>query len=158
MSRHRSSLVVTSLAVSLCSVVAVGCGSDGDSSVASTAAPSTAPTTAAPVGAPAVLLSPQEGAALIASMGPALTLIDVRTPEEFAAGHIEGAINFDLEGGQFSAQIAPLDRSATYAVYCHSGRRSALAAQAMTDAGFNQLYDIGGLQDWVNAGLPVVAG
>ncbi len=154
MSHHRSSHRIAALAVALLSVVAVGCGSDG----ASTAATTVAPTTAAPVGAPAVVLSPQEGAALIGVMGPTLTLIDVRTPEEFAAGHIEGAINFDLEGGQFSAQIAPLDRAATYAVYCHSGRRSALAAQAMTDAGFSQLYDLGGLQDWEAAGLPIVTG
>ena len=51
-----------------------------------------------------------------------------------------------------------LDPSATYIVYCQSGRRSALAAAAMVEAGFTQVFDMGGIQDWLAAGLPVVTG
>ena len=43
-------------------------------------------------------------------------------------------------------------------VYCHSGRRSAIAADAMVAAGFTQVYDVGGIADWEAAGLPVVTG
>ena len=124
---------------------------------------SSAGTTAAAVatdgaGTGAVKVSPTDGAALIESMGAELTVIDVRTPGEFAAGHLEGAVNMDVEGGQFSALIADLPTDGAYMVYCQSGRRSALAAQAMIDAGFTQVYDLGGIADWQAAGLPVVTG
>ena len=131
---------------------AAGCGSDSDSA-AGGASTSTLP--AAVAGAP-TMVDPQHGKALMDQMGPALTIIDVRTPEEFAAGHIEGAVNIDLEGGGFSAGIEPLDRAAAYIVYCHSGRRSAIAAATMVTAGFTQVYDLGGIQAWQAAGLPVV--
>ena len=109
-------------------------------------------------GTGAVKVAPADGAALIESMGDDLTVVDVRTAEEFASGHLEGATNIDIEGGQFSALIADLPRDAAYMVYCHSGRRSAIAAQAMIDAGFTQVYDLGGIVDWQAAGLPVVTG
>ena len=99
-----------------------------------------------------------EGQAKMASLGSGLTVIDVRTPEEFAAGHVDGAINIDVEGGGFSAGIASLDTAAPYIVYCQSGRRSAIAAETMVAAGFTEVYDMGGIQDWVAAGLPVVTG
>ncbi len=116
--------------------------------------------TTAPAGTGAVtisyeLMTAAQGKELIDS-GVPLTIIDVRTPEEFAEGHIEGAVNSDIEGGAFSGYIATLDKNATYVVYCRSGRRSALAAQAMSSAGFTQVYDIGGLADWEAAGYPVV--
>jgi len=102
------------------------------------------------------LLSPAEGTELIAAKGDALTIIDVRTPAEFAAGHLEGAVNADVEGGQFSAFIADLDKSAPYVVYCQSGRRAGIAAQAMVDAGFTEVYDLGGIADLQAAGYSVV--
>jgi rhodanese-related sulfurtransferase len=105
-----------------------------------------------------VVVGPQEGQALIASMGAALTIIDVRTPEEFAGGHIDGAINIDLDGGGFSTAIAGLDPTAAYIVNCRSGRRSAMAVDAMVAAGFTHVYDLGGIQAWQDAGLPVVVG
>ena len=106
---------------------------------------------------PITVVTPAEGAALMDQMGSALTVIDVRTPEEFAAGHIAGAVNMDVEGGQFTSMIAGLDHSQAYMVYCHSGRRSAMAAQAMAQDGFTTIYDLGGLQAWVDAGYPITA-
>ena len=73
------------------------------------------------------------------------TIIDVRTPEEFAAGHIEGAINLDYESGTLEAELSTLDKNAVYMVYCHSGRRSALATTLMTEAGFTEVTDLGGV-------------
>ena len=49
--------------------------------------------------------------------------LDVRTPGEFFAGHLENAINIDVEGMGFAEAVAELDKSKTYAVYCQSGRR-----------------------------------
>ncbi|MGB8861076.1 MAG: rhodanese-like domain-containing protein, partial [Ilumatobacteraceae bacterium] len=106
----------------------------------------------------AVEIGPVEGQALMASMGADLTVIDVRTPEEFAAGHIQGATNIDVEGGGFSAAIEAMDPSKAYLVYCHSGRRAAIAAETMTAAGFTDVRNMGGIQAWIDAGLPVVAG
>lgn len=88
---------------------------------------------------------------------PAVVVIDVRTPSEFAVGHIANAVNIDVESGTFEQQIASLDKSKAYAVYCHSGRRSANAAGIMSKAGFTSIYNLdGGVTDWVNSGGQLV--
>ena len=84
----------------------------------------------------------------------ARTVIDVRTPTEFAAGHIAGATNIDVEAADFGAKIAALDPKAAYLVYCHSGRRSAIAAKTMVDAGFRDIADGGALDALIAAGAP----
>ena len=83
--------------------------------------------------------------------------LDVRTPAEFAEGHIEGARLIDFQSGNFESEIAELDKEATYAVYCRSGNRSGQAVAIMHDAGFHNVYNLnGGVIDWANAGLPLV--
>ena len=103
-------------------------------------------------------VSVEDASLVIDDMGDRLTVIDVRTPDEFATGHLEGAINLDLEGGQFSKLIESLPKNGAYLVYCHTGRRSALAADTMVKAGFTNVRDMGGIADWEAAGLPVVTG
>jgi rhodanese-related sulfurtransferase len=89
---------------------------------------------------------------------PGMQIIDVRTPEEFAIGHIEGAVNFNVEGPDFGTQIAGLDPSGTYAVYCQSGNRSVAAVQYMSDQGINGIFELeSGISGWEQAGLPVVS-
>jgi rhodanese-related sulfurtransferase len=83
------------------------------------------------------------------------TIIDVRTPEEFAAGHVAGAININVEAPDFDEQIASLDAEDAYLVYCRSGRRSALAADQMAKAGFTDIIDAGGLEELAAAGAPI---
>ena len=83
--------------------------------------------------------------------------LDVRTPGEFNEGHVEGAQLIDFQSGNFENEIATLDKSKTYAVYCRSGSRSGQAVKIMSDAGFTNLYNLnGGVIDWANAGLPLV--
>lgn len=82
------------------------------------------------------------------------TVIDVRTPEEYVAGHIDGAELVDIQDPDFDVQIATLDQSKTYVVYCRSGNRSAVAAERMRDAGL-MVLDGGGLDDMSAAGWPV---
>jgi rhodanese-related sulfurtransferase len=83
--------------------------------------------------------------------------LDVRTPIEFAEGHIEGARLIDFQSGNFENEIAALDKNATYAVYCRSGNRSGQAVKVMQDAGFTNVFNMnGGVIDWANAGLPLV--
>lgn len=85
-------------------------------------------------------------------------LLDVRTAGEYAAGHIEGALNIDVEGMTFEGEIKQLDKTKTYAIYCQSGRRSRIAAETMTNAGFTKLFNLDqGIGSWQSAGLPVVA-
>ena len=88
---------------------------------------------------------------------PAPVVIDVRSPEEFAAGHISGATNLDFEGGVLAEALAGLDREAAYSIYCRSGRRSALAKQAMEEAGFSNVTDLGGIETAAKTlALPVI--
>ena len=83
--------------------------------------------------------------------------LDVRTAGEFAEGHLVNALNINVESGNFEAEIANLDKNATYAVYCRSGRRSAVAVDLMKKSGFNNLYNLdGGVIDWSASGLPLV--
>ncbi len=83
------------------------------------------------------------------------TIIDVRSPAEYAEAHVVGAINIDVEGADFSDQIAELDVDEPYMVYCQSGRRSALAAGQMAEAGIKDIADAGGIVDLARAGAPV---
>lgn len=82
-------------------------------------------------------------------------VIDVRTPAEFADGHVARARNIDVEAGDFAARISSLDKSASYLVYCRTGRRSAIAADEMAGAGFADIVDGGGIADLVAAGAPI---
>ena len=88
---------------------------------------------------------------------PDVIILDVRTPEEFASGHIEGALNIDFNGGDFANEITRLNPSDNYAIYCRSGSRSGQAASIMHKAGFHDVSNLnGGVIDWTNAGLPLV--
>lgn len=85
-------------------------------------------------------------------------LLDVRTAGEYMAGHIEGALNIDVEGMTFEGEIKALDNTKTYAIYCQSGRRSRIAVETMEKAGFTKLFNLDkGIGSWQAAGLPVVA-
>ena len=86
-----------------------------------------------------------------------VTVLDVRTPEEFATGHLEGAVNVPL-ADDFDAAIEELDADAAYVVYCQTGVRSAEAAGTMVDAGFSSVLDAGGIEQLREAGAPIVGG
>lgn len=82
-------------------------------------------------------------------------IIDVRTPDEFAGGHLQNAQNIDISGNGFEQQIETLDKSKPVFVYCLSGGRSASAAGAMRGAGFKEVYELdGGIMKWRGANLP----
>jgi rhodanese-related sulfurtransferase len=83
-------------------------------------------------------------------------VLDVRTPKEFAAGHIPGAVNIDWNGADFASKAAALDKSKTYLVHCAVGGRSAKASDKMTAIQFTNVYNLeGGMKAWENAGKPV---
>ena len=64
-------------------------------------------------------------------------IIDVRTPAEFASGHLDGAVNIDVQSPDFAGQIMELDPNGEYFVYCRSGNRSGQAIAQMNQMGFN---------------------
>ena len=71
-------------------------------------------------------------------------LIDVRTPKEFGAGHIDGAININYNGSNFEQSIGQLDKAQPVFIYCHSGGRSGKAYKKMKAMGFSTVYDLKG--------------
>lgn len=84
-------------------------------------------------------------------------IIDVRTPEEFREGHLKDVDHlFDFQTGEFEKEMDNLDKDKTYYLYCRSGNRSGKAMEIMQKAGFKEVYNIGGFEDLVSAGLPSV--
>ncbi len=81
-------------------------------------------------------------------------VIDVRTPEEFAQGHLKGAINLDVQAPDFLQKVAALSPEKTYYLYCRSGNRSGYAVQLLRQQGL-KAYNIGGLQELVQAGAEI---
>jgi phage shock protein E len=99
------------------------------------------------------ILRPAEYIAQFQQPAAEHVLIDVRTREEFASGHIAGAINIPVE--EVSQRLAEFPTDQPVVLYCRSGNRSAQAANILTNAGYNGLYDLGGIIDWQAQGLPV---
>lgn len=81
-------------------------------------------------------------------------LVDVRTPREREAGRIDGDRHIEL--GELTAQADTIDASRPVILYCRSGSRSAMAAKALSLAGFDAHNMAGGMIDWATAGLPMV--
>ena len=82
------------------------------------------------------------------------TVIDVRTSEEFGTGHVEDALNIDVQAADFHEQVDTLDRDQTYVVYCRSGSRAGAAAEMMLEMGFTDVVNAGGFADLEAAGVP----
>lgn len=81
-------------------------------------------------------------------------VIDVRTPEEFEAGHIEGARNINIADQDFEDRLASLDREQPYLVHCRSGGRSTRALESFRKLDFENIYHLdGGILAWKEAGL-----
>ncbi|HAA08226.1 MAG TPA: hypothetical protein DCD98_00495 [Syntrophomonas sp.] len=90
-------------------------------------------------------ITPQEAQAMIDGD---VIILDVRTPAEFAEGHIPDALLLpNTEIKQRAEELLP-DKEQTILVYCRSGRRSAQAAQELAELGYTNVYDFGGILDW----------
>ena len=95
-------------------------------------------------------LEPVRAAELIAGRAQ---VVDVRTPEEYAAGHIEGAVHMPLE--RLDAEADQLDRDRPIVFYCRAGTRSGMAAEAFANSGWDAHNVAGGLLAWAEAGQPL---
>lgn len=149
----------------IAALFAAGCASSNDSDTAASDPSSEAsdPSSAAenPMAESATagirLVSAHEGAAIQSDPPDDLVILDVRTPEEFAEGHLDGAIMIDFYRDDFADQLGQLDPNVPYLLYCRSGNRSGQTTAIMQELGFTNVADIdGGIVSWTEAGLPTV--
>lgn len=84
-------------------------------------------------------------------------IIDIRTPQEFSQGHIEGAININYYDHSFMEQIGKYDKSKPIFLYCRSGNRTSSATAKIAKVGFEEVYDLqGGIMSWSRENLQIV--
>lgn len=136
--------VALALVAGLLLVLVTSCGGDE---------PAAPPGAGATTEYPTPSISPAEE--VLAAVEDGALVVDVRTPEEYAEGHIAGALNIDVQEEDFEERVAELDPSRTTVVYCATGRRAEVAARAMRrDPGFDTVLNGGGFEDLAEAGLP----
>lgn len=100
-------------------------------------------------------LSAKEFALVVANKGG--QLLDVRTPEEFAEGYLQGAVLANVRDSiAFEGAVLKLDTTKQVLVYCRSGKRSMHAAQILVNKGFSVINLKGGITEWKDAGLLIV--
>ena len=86
-----------------------------------------------------------------------ILLIDVRTPEEYASGHLENSVNIDYKADNFKELIAELDTNQDVYVYCKVGGRSNNSAKMMEKMGFKKIYDLeGGILQWEKEDFKII--
>ena len=107
-----------------------------------------------PIVDPEIEVTPERAKELL-DRGEAV-VVDVREPYEREAGHIEGSRHVELE--RVASQAATLPKDQPVVFHCRLGARSAMAAQAFRQAGYDAWSMAGGLQAWDEAGLPVAGG
>lgn len=82
---------------------------------------------------------------------------DVRTPDEYAEGHIKNTINIDYYSETFRDELNELDKNKKYLIYCRSGSRSKGALGVMEESDFMEVYNmLGGIVQWISKGYPTV--
>ena len=107
-------------------------------------------------GAPVRHVDPA-GARAVLEGEEGVKVLDVRTPEEFAAGHLEGAVMVDFKGAGFREGVDQLDRDTTWLVHCKAGGRSMAALPTLQELGFERIVHLdGGYDAWAGSGLPTV--
>lgn len=151
--RPRAAISLALLILSLALLTLAGCTSPGTATTQpdSMTSPTTQPdSTTSPTTQPAAsiqLISPAAAKEMLAN-NPDVLLLDVRTPEEYAAGYIAGSQLLPYEQIEARADELPADKATPIIVYCRSGRRSAIAAESLASLGYTEIYDLGGIQDW----------
>jgi len=141
------------------SLLLASCGSDDPAAGSAETQAEATPTDAAGEITGISTISVEAAAAITDEPPDDLVVLDVRTPEEFAEGHLEGAVLVDFYDADFADQLAALDANVPYLVYCRSGNRSGKALAVMDQLGFTSAADVdGGIVAWSDAGLPVTTG
>lgn len=150
LSRMMALLLIAMLAFGL-----AACGGDSAPTAAASAPAVAAGADAAQVAMADTprLLSPAVYQEQFVAAGANYQLIDVRTPEEFASGYINGAVNIPVQ--ELAQRLGEIQKDQPVVLYCRSGNRSAQAATILDQAGYTGVYDMGGVIAWQQAGLPL---
>ena len=98
------------------------------------------------------LISPEEVYEIIEN-GEDYLIVDVRTEEEYNTGHLKGALL--LPAQELEDRLDEFPKDERIIVYCRSGNRSRTVAEILVNNGFSQIYDMGGIGDWIKEGYPV---
>jgi rhodanese-related sulfurtransferase len=89
---------------------------------------------------------------------PDFIILDVRTPSEYAGGHIENSVNLDYYEDDFEQTLDTYDKSKTYLIYCRTANRTAAVMTIMQRLEFKEVYNmLGGINAWTAAGFPTVS-
>ncbi len=143
--------------ISLLAVAGVATACSSSSSSDSVAAPQVSDAQDSAAGIR--LVSVADAAAIQANPPENLVILDVRTPEEFAEGHLAGAVMIDFYDTDFVDRLDELDPAVPYLVYCRSGSRSGQTTALMKDLGFADVADVdGGILAWTEAGQATTKG
>ena len=139
---------VIALVVPALALTAVACGEDTVDPPAAAEGPA--------IARQAAWSTSSTAAGILADAPDDLVVLDVRTPEEYAEGHVADATLIDFYEPDFADRIAELDPDVPYVVICRSGNRSSQAVALMRDLGFGDVTDVdGGIVAWTAAGLPL---
>ncbi len=141
-----------------------GCSSGGGTSAADTVATAAEKVEQATADVTGTVAEKQAGIRLVSVESAkdlladtTVTVLDFRTPDEYAGGHLERSAMIDFYEPDFRAKLADLDRAQKYLVYCRSGNRSGQAASMMKDLGFADVADLdGGVIAWEAAGESLI--
>ncbi|MGE3311790.1 MAG: rhodanese-like domain-containing protein [Limisphaerales bacterium] len=158
--------VIVTHVLALCTAAFTACGPADEAATANPAPPETpktaetpaTPPPTEPTSTPATIVQNVDaaGARQLLDTRKDVVVLDVRTPEEFAGGHIAGARNLDFNAPEFRDQLSQLDRGTTYLVHCAAGGRSTRSLARFKDLGFKSVVHLdGGLNGWVQAGQAV---
>lgn len=140
-----------------CVALLAGCSSGGGTASGTTAdaGSSSAATIAAAKQSGVRLVSVDSAKGLLAD--DTVTVLDFRTPDEFATGHLDRSTMIDFYEADFRSNLEKLDRNQKYLVYCRSGNRSGQATVIMQELGFTDVADLdGGVLAWEAAGEPLL--
>ncbi len=103
-----------------------------------------------------ISITSEEAAKLIEKQQSNITILDIRTKQEYATGHIKSAKLIDYYSPQFEAELKELDRNAPYVIYCRSGARTSNAFELMKRLGFTNVYNMqDGIRGWLKNSLPL---
>lgn len=100
--------------------------------------------------------SAEEVHEFLRNAGSSVVILDVRTPEEYASGHISGALLYDFHGKEFVRKLLELPRNGMYVVYCATGYRSIRTARFLQEQGYDVVHLDDGIEAWKLSKFPVV--
>jgi rhodanese-related sulfurtransferase len=141
---HLALALVASLAVGACATAPPPAAAPAPPPPSPTASPTASPSTPTPASPARADTVPGAKARELVKAGA--KLLDVRTPAEFAARHLDGAVNVPVDDVVAKGDVGPKD--ATYVVYCQHGRRAARAVEALRSRGYANVVSVGGIDDW----------